>query len=91
MLSKRIALLGEVGGMIKGKKTWVFWWGLIICGLAVVGLFGVFWYLVVLDWGSWMHMGGWRYYVPTVFGGVVFLLIGLYMMISGVKKEEAAS
>jgi putative Mn2+ efflux pump MntP len=26
--------------------------------------------------------------VPMIFGGVVFLLIGLYMMISGVKKEK---
>ena len=74
--------------MINGKKTSVFWWGLVILGLSVVGLFGLFWYVVVLGWGSWTYMGGWRYYVPMIFGGVVFLLIGLYMMISGVKKEK---
>jgi putative Mn2+ efflux pump MntP len=70
--------------MFKGEKTRVFWWGLIIFGLALVGLFTFLWYLFVLNYA---YYSDWRYYVPYIFGCVVFLLIGLFMMISGVKKE----
>ena len=69
--------------MFKGEKTRVFWWGLIIFGLALIGLFGFLWYLFVLNF----YPIDWRYYVPFLFGDVVFLLIGFYMLISGVKKE----
>lgn len=77
--------------MFRGEKIRIFWWGLVIFGLAIVGLFGILWYLFVLDWGSWLYRGGWRFSVPWIFGSVVFLLIGLYMMMSGVKKEEIKS
>jgi len=30
----------------------------------------------------------WRILGPPIFGGVVFLLIGFYLMVSGAKKEE---
>jgi len=70
--------------MFKGEKTRVFWWGLVIFGVTLIGLFSFLWYYFVLD-----HIYGsdWRYYVPFIFGDVVFLLIGFYMMMSGVKKE----
>lgn len=73
------------------EKTLVFWLGLIILGLAIFELFGVIWYVFVLDWGSWWSGGGWRFASPWIFGGMVFLVIGLYMMVSGVKKEEMKS
>ena len=69
--------------MFKGEKTRVFWWGLIIFGLALIGLFGFLWYSFVLNY----YLLDWRYYVPFLFGDVVFLLIGYYMLMSGVKKE----
>lgn len=74
--------------MFKGEKTRVFWWGLIILGISAVELFAVFWYpLVVWSSYSWNSLGL-RNLGPPIFGGVVFLFIGLYMMTAGVKKEE---
>jgi len=72
--------------MFEGEKTRVFWWGLIIFGLAIVELFGVVWYTFALNYGNWYY--SWRFVTPWIFGGVVFLLIGFYMMMSGVKKEK---
>ena len=73
--------------MFEGEKTIVFWIGLIISGLASVGLFGILWMLAVWDgYGNRFTML--KYQVPLIVGGVVFILIGLYMMRSGVKKKE---
>ena len=72
--------------MFEGEKTIVFWIGLIISGLASVGLFGILWMLAVWDeYGDRFTML--KYQVPLIVGGVVFILIGLYMMSSGVKKK----
>jgi len=82
-MSEGYNILGS--GMFKGEKTKVFWRGLIIFGLAITVLFTVFWYVFVLDYGYYIS---WRWWTPVIFGGAVFLLIGLYMMIAGVEKRE---
>ena len=72
--------------MFEGKKTYVFWIGLIILGLASVSLFGMLWMLAV--WNGYMdRFEMLKYQVPALVGGFVFILIGLYMMKSGVKEE----
>jgi hypothetical protein len=58
--------------MVKGEKTRVFWWGLIFVGLSVCVLFGIFWYFFAVY--SYFDQ---KLRVPEIFGGVVFLLIGL--------------
>ena len=73
--------------MFDGEKTIVFWIGLIILGLASVGLFGILWMLAVWD-GYGDRFSMLKYQVPTIVGGVVFIIIGLYMMKAGVKKKE---
>jgi hypothetical protein len=72
--------------MFEGEKTFIFWIGLIILGLASVGLFGMFWLVVIYD-GYLFRMLSQA--VPIIVGGVVFVLIGIYMMMSGVKRKEA--
>jgi len=72
--------------VFEGEKSFVFWIGLIILGLSSVGLFGILWMIVV--WDGYMD----RFYmlrqtVPVIVGAVVFILIGLYMMKSSVKKK----
>ena len=72
--------------MFEGVKGFVFWIGLIILGLASVGLFGILWMIAV--WDGYID----RFYmlkqaVPVIVGAVVFILIGLYMMKSGVKRK----
>ena len=68
--------------MFEGEKTDVFWIGLIILALASVGLFSVVWYYAIYPSDFYLKTS-----VPPIVGGVVFILIGLYMMKSGVEKS----
>jgi len=72
--------------LFEGEKTIVFWIGLIILGLASVGLFGIFWMIAIWD-GYIDRFYMLRQAVPVIVGGVVFIIIGLYMMKSGVKRK----
>lgn len=72
--------------MFDGEKTFVFWIGLIILGLASVVLFGISWMIVVWN-GYGGRFGMLKQVVPVIVGGVVFIIIGLYMMMCGVKKS----
>ena len=72
--------------MFEGEKTFVFWIGLIILGLASVGLFGILWMIAVWD-GYLDRFTMLKQAVPVIVSGVVFIIIGLYMMKSGVKKK----
>jgi len=73
--------------VFKGEKTFVFWIGLIILGLASVGLFGILWMLAV--WNRYMdRFNMLKLQVPFIVGAVAFILIGLYMMKSGVKEKS---
>jgi len=75
--------------MFEGEKTYVFWIGLIILALASVGLFGILWMIAV--WNVYMdRLTMLKQAVPVIVGGVVFTLIGLFMMKSGVKREETS-
>jgi hypothetical protein len=67
--------------VFEGEKTFVFWIGLIILGLASLGLFSIVWFNAVNLYAPSMEIQ-----VPFIVGTVVFILIGFYMMKSGVKK-----
>jgi len=69
--------------MFHGEKTYVFWIGLIILSIASVCLFGIIWFNIVLVHGIALELQ-----VPFIVAAIVFILIGLYMMISGAKKEK---
>jgi hypothetical protein len=71
--------------LFKGEKRALFWIGLIILALASVILFATLWQFAFIEWYhdvSWMV----RQSFPIMFGAVVFIFVGLYMMKSGVKK-----
>jgi len=71
--------------LVNGEKSLLFWAGLIILSLASIALFSVFWsfrYYMSSNVGTAFLNN-----VPLIIGGVVFILIGLYMMKSGIKKE----
>jgi len=72
--------------MFEGEKTFVFWIGLIILGLASVVLFGILWMIGIWD-GYMNRFTMLKQAVPVIVGPVVFILIGLYMMKSGVKGK----
>jgi hypothetical protein len=65
----------------EAKKTRIFWQGLTLFGLALVSLFAVVWYTFVQTLFSW------QYSTPWFVGSVAFLLIGFYMMRSGIEKQ----
>jgi len=75
--------------VFEGEKTIVFWIGLIILGLASVSLFQQLWMIAVFQTRS-IYMTRFTMFinqVPVIVGAVFFILIGLYMMKSGVKRK----
>ncbi len=72
--------------MFEGEKTRIFWIGLVILGLSSITLFTILWYTVLISLPS--PYWDWRYLVPPIVGPVIFIMIGLYMMKSGTKKEK---
>jgi len=73
--------------MFESEKTYVFWLGLIILGLASIALFSISWYTILLAAQPYANID-WKFLVPPVVGSVVFIRIGLYMMKSGTEKKE---
>jgi len=71
--------------VFEGEKITVFWIGLIILGFASVGLFGILWMIAIWDryMDRFVMLKG---FVPFIVGSLVFMLIGFYMMKSGIKK-----
>ncbi|HJW98428.1 MAG TPA: hypothetical protein VJ529_04795 [Candidatus Bathyarchaeia archaeon] len=65
----------------EATKTRIFWKGLVLFGLALISLFAVVWYTFVFPLFSW------QYSTPWAVGSVAFLLIGFYMMRSGIEKQ----
>ena len=84
--SLAIQRLGQVLTLFKGEKTLLFWAGLLILGFASWFLFGTVW--SIRSYSSTNLDQYFQYSIPFVVGAVVFILIGLYMMKSGVKREQ---
>ena len=72
--------------MFVGEKTWVFWVGLIILALASVTLFAIIWFNAVI---IRFYKPAVEYQVPFIVGAVVFIIVGLYMMTSGIRKKNS--
>ncbi len=77
--------------MFEGEKTALFWVGLLILSFATVGLFALIWSLVSFNMsypaGDLLYT--FRIDIPIIFGAVVFILVGLYMMKEGAKKTSS--
>ena len=73
--------------MFEGEKTLVFWLGLIILALASVSMFSLVWYnaLYAVRYDGYYSLD---YQVPFIVGAGAFVLVGLYMMKSGTKKQK---
>jgi hypothetical protein len=75
--------------MFEGEKTALFWIGLGILGFASTFiLFNSLWNVVLQGLQGRNAFLELQYQVPHLADGIVFTLIGLYMMKSGVKKRE---
>ncbi len=67
--------------MFEGEKTAIFYTGLFILGGALFGLFSTLWFMFILTYPD-----AWKILTPFAFGSAVFLVIGYYLMIIGVKR-----
>ena len=90
--------------MFRGEKTGLFWAGLLLLGLTSVVLFSAIWNVLnytdtITDFESGsgapvlVQVGlsfdlCIRIILPWIVGGIVFILIGFYMMKSGVKRGQ---
>jgi len=74
--------------LFEGEKTSLFWAGLNILGLASWILFASIWTIVRALLSMYFFYGDIENNLPASVGSVVFILIGLYMMKSGVKKDQ---
>ena len=85
--------------LFKGEKTSLFWAGLLLLGFTFVILFSAIWNVhnytdtfFDTESGSAVQVGlSFNLYIklilPWIVGGIIFILISLYMMKSGVKRE----
>ena len=71
--------------MFEGEKVWVFWVGLIIFALACIAVFSALWWLALAE--PYNREFFVKFLTPYVVGAVVFIIVGFYMMTSGVKKQ----
>ena len=72
----------------------VFWVGLIITALAGLELFGVLWLIMVVSY--WERPTAIEFWIrspiiPAIVAGVVFMIIGIVMMLSGKNKNNKIS
>jgi putative Mn2+ efflux pump MntP len=72
--------------MANREKTPLFWAGLIILSLASVVLFTVIWTL--RGYSSTNLNLFIQQYIPLFVGAIVFILIGLFMMKSGIRSPQ---
>jgi hypothetical protein len=78
---------GLVLTLFKGEKTPIFWAGLLLVSFALWVMFANLWSELTYAnwWDAIIH-----YSFPFIIGAVVFVLIGLVMMKSGVKGNKPA-
>jgi hypothetical protein len=76
--------------LFQGEKRALFWIGLIVLALASIILFALLWPFAFIELNNYVTWNDvkWmiRNSVPLIVGADVFILIGLYMMKSGLKK-----
>ncbi len=72
--------------LFKGEKTSIFWAGLIVASLSFFVLLMNFWNARVYE--SWELSFYFWSGLPVIIAGIYFILIGLFIMKSGIKKNN---
>ncbi len=77
--------------MFRGEKTAIYWLGLVVLGYSIYQFCLAATSIVAFSFVSQQYGGDVLLslvaVVPTLAGGIIFLIIGLYIMKAGVKKE----
>jgi len=84
--------------MFKAEKTYIFWIGLSILGVASIGLVTMLWLIFFYypanyhrmhwDYPTLFPTYFWQFYVWQILGAFALIFIGLFMMKSGTKKKS---
>ena len=85
--------------MFKGEKTLVFWVGLLVFGYSLAQFCGAIWYTIyylVIYPSVYPSTVSTKFIVaqavypmiPLIISGLIFAVIGRYMMKKGVKQEQ---
>ena len=83
--------------MFKGEKTTTFWIGLIVFGYSIFQFCQAIWQTIYYYFmypeligasGDIARALTLEIAVPPVIGGIIFMVIGLYIMKVGVKKNQ---
>lgn len=89
--------------MFKGEKTTVFWLGLLVFGYSLAQFGSAVWqtiyYLVIYPRVYFIGAPVQSYFeaqvaysvAPLITSGVIFAIIGLYMMKKGIKQEQSST
>jgi glycerol uptake facilitator-like aquaporin len=90
--------------VFKGEKTLVFWVGLLVFGYSLAQFCGAIWntiYFLVIYPGVYPSTSTvtTRFFevqavyplIPLIISGVIFAVIGLYMMKKGVKQGQPST
>ena len=85
--------------MFSGEKKTTFWIGLLALGYSISQFFQAFWLTIYISsiypnetyetsFNLTMFRLALEEYLPNIVAGIIFLVIGLYLMKVGVKKES---
>jgi len=88
--------------MFKGEKTAVFWLGLLVFGYSLVQFCSAIWqaiyYLVIFPQvyigtpsQSFIEAQAVYPLIPNIISGIIFSVIGRYMMKKGIKQEQPST
>ncbi len=78
--------------MFEGEKTAVYWLGLVVFGYAIYQFCSAGWFIFAYSrYQSYVSIELYpavlNTIVPPIIGGIIFLIIGLYIMREGVLKK----
>ncbi len=89
LIAGAVSFLGfERDELFHGRKTGVFWWGLVVFGLALSWLFTILWRGLVLELESYGVLESQNVLFSLAIP--ILLFIGFHMMKEGAKRESQA-
>ena len=79
--------------MFEGEKTAIFWLGLVVFGFSIYEFCSAGWFIFAYATSQsiipmTLYPTVLNTIVPPIIGGIIFVIIGLYIMKAGVRKNS---
>jgi hypothetical protein len=80
--------------LFNGEKTAVFWLGLVVFGYSVYEFCSAGWFIFSYTEAQallspYLYPTVLNIIVPPIIGGIIFMIIGLYIMKAGLRKTQS--